>query len=262
MPERTSYVHGTPSWADLGTTDPQAAKAFYGSIFGWEAKEQDTPNGPYIMFYKGDKAVAAAMPLTEMETSQGVPPHWNTYIAVDDVAAAATAATEAGGHVIVEPMEVMDAGKMAFVADPGGAVFGLWEAGNHIGAQLVNEHGALSWNELITDDTDGAEEFYGKVLGWTTETAEMPAGPYTSWMVGQAPVGGMMKKRTEMGPIPNVWGVYFGADDCDACLEDVKAAGGTVVMDPIEVPEVGRLAVVSDPQGAMFTVFTAANPTS
>jgi predicted enzyme related to lactoylglutathione lyase len=214
------------------------------------------------MFYKGDKAVAAAMPLTEMETSQGVPPHWNTYIAVDDVATAATAATEAGGHVIVEPMEVMDAGKMAFVADPGGAVFGLWEAGNHIGAQLVNEHGALSWNELITDDTDGAEEFYGKVLGWTTETAEMPAGPYTSWMVGQAPVGGMMKKRTEMGPIPNVWGVYFGADDCDACLEDVKAAGGTVVMDPIEVPEVGRLAVVSDPQGAMFTVFTAANPTS
>lgn len=260
MPERTSYAHGTPCWVDLATPDVQAAKDFYGSLFGWEAKDQETPMGPYTMFYKGDKVVAAAGPQQEAEASQGVPPHWNTYVSVDNVAAAAKEAEAAGGSVIAGPMDVMEEGKMAFISDPGGAVFGLWEPGKTAGADLVNEHGALSWNELITDDTAAAEKFYGQVLGWKAETTEMPNGPYTSWMVGDRAIGGMMAKRPEMGPIPNVWGVYFGADNCDQCLENVKAAGGSVVMEPFNVPEVGRFGVAADPQGAMFTVFTASGP--
>lgn len=262
MPERTSYAHGTPSWTDLGTTDIAAAKAFYGGLFGWEAADNPTDQGmDYTMFSKNGKPVAGGGPLPPDMASKGMPPMWNSYVAVDSVDETVAKVEEAGGSLVMGPMDVMDAGRMAFVTDPTGAAIGLWQAGEHFGAQLVNEHGSLSWNELLTDDTATAQKFYADALGWGAETTDMPNGPYTTFKVGERPAAGMMEKNPNMGPIPNYWGVYFAVDDCDGCVEKVKELGGNVLMEAFDVPEVGRMAVLQDPQGATFSVIKLLNPT-
>jgi predicted enzyme related to lactoylglutathione lyase len=263
MPERTGYAHGVPSWVDLGTSDVEGAKAFYGAVFGWEPEDVPTDQGPpYTMLNKGGKVVAGLGPIPPDQAAAGRPPMWNSYVNVDSVDDTIAKVTDAGGSVMMPAMDVMDAGRMAFVGDPTGAAIGLWQAGNHKGAELVNEHGTLSWNELLTDDTAAAEAFYSEVFGWRAETQDMPNGPYTSfWADGNVEgnaAAGMMAKNEGMGPIPNYWGVYFSVDDCDATLAAVKDNGGQVLMPPMDVPEVGRFAVVQDPQGATFTVVTMA----
>ena len=152
---------------------------------------------------------------------------------------------------------------MAFITDPTGAAIGLWEPGTHKGAELVNEHGAFGWNELMTDDTAAAGTFYEQVFGWRGEVTEMPNGPYTSfWADGNVEgnaAAGMMAKPAGM-EFPSYWGVYFQTDDVDATLGLVKDNGGQVLMPPMDVPQVGRFAVVQDPQGASFTAITMENP--
>lgn len=259
MPERTGYAHGVPSWVDLATTDTDSAKQFYGALFGWNAMDVPAPGSrTYAMFMKNGKVVAGMGELTTEELEAGTPPVWSTYVNVNDLDATVEKVTAAGGAVVVPTMDVMDTGRMAFIADPTGAMVGLWEPGTHTGAQLVNEHGALSWNELITDDTAAATAFYEQALGWRPEVTEMPGGPYTSfWVDGNVEgnaAAGMMGKTDDMGAMPNVWGVYFYVDDVDAALATVSANGGQVVMPPMDVPEVGRMAGISDPQGAMMTV--------
>ncbi|MBT8203097.1 MAG: VOC family protein [Acidimicrobiia bacterium] len=258
MPERVSYAHGVPSWVDLGTTDVEGAKAFYGAVFGWEAEDVPTPQGiPYTMLRKDGKLVAGMGPMDPERMAAGVPPVWNTYVNVDSVDDTVAKATAAGGSVAMPAMDVMDTGRMAFITDPTGAAIGLWEPGSHMGAELVNEHGTLFWNELITDDTAAATEFYAAVFGWKAETAEMPNGPYTSfWADGNVEgnaAAGMLGKTEEM-QFPNSWGVYFAIDDVEETLNTVKDNGGQVLMQPMDVPQVGRFAVVQDPQGAVITV--------
>ena len=183
---------------------------------------------------------------------------WNSYVNVDSVDDTIAKVTAAGGNVLMPAMDVMDSGRMAFVADPAGAAIGLWQPGIHTGAELVNEHGTFTWNELITDDTSAAGAFYAAVFGWTSETTEMPNGLYTSfWADGNVKgnaAAGMMAKTEEMGSFPNYWGVYFAVDDVEATLALVKDNGGQVLMPPMDAPEVGRFAVVQDPQGATSTV--------
>lgn len=263
MPERAGYAHGVPSWVDLATSDVEGAKAFYGAIFGWEAEDIPTDQGPaYSMMSKNGKVVAGVGQLPPDMAAAGMPPLWSTYVNVDSVDETIAKVTGAGGSVMMPAMDVMDAGRMAFVGDPTGAAIGLWQAGNHKGAELVNEHGTLSWNELITDDTGAAAAFYAEVFGWRAETMDMPNGPYTSfWVDGNVEgnaTAGMFPKSEEMGPIPNYWGVYFSVDDVDATLATVKDNGGQVIMQPMDVPTVGRFAVVQDPQGATLTVITMA----
>ena len=262
MPERSGYAHGVPSWVVLGTTDVEGAKAFYGAIFGWEAMDVPTDQGvPYTMLTKNGKVVAGMGPIPPDQAAAGMPPMWNTYVNVDSVDETIAKATEAGGNVMMPAMDVMETGRMAYIADPTGAPIGLWEAGTHKGAELVNEHGTLSWNELLTDDTASAGAFYSQVFGWKTEVTEMPNGPYTSfWADGNVEgnaAAGMMGKSEEM-QFPNSWSVYFTVDDVDATLSLVKDNGGQVLMQPMDVPEVGRFAVVQDPQGATMTVITMA----
>src|SRR4051794_33801102 len=146
MSERTSYEPGTPSWVDLSTTDPDAAKRFYGALFGWEAEDAGAPEetGGYAMFKRDGKLVAGIGPVM----GEGQPAVWATYIATDDAAAAAAGARDAGGRAIVEPMDVMDAGRMAVLMHPAGGVVGLWQPGRHTGAEVVNEPGTLTWNQL------------------------------------------------------------------------------------------------------------------
>lgn len=264
MPERTGYAHGVPSWVDLGTTDVEGAKAFYQAVFGWDTMDVPTDQGvPYTMCSRDGKAVAGMGPVPPDQQEAGMPPFWNTYVNVDDLDATVAKVAEAGGTTVMGPMDVMDTGRLAFITDPTGAAIGLWEPGTHTGAQLVNEHGALGWNELITDDTETAGAFYGKVFGWTTEVAETPNGPYTSfWADGNVEgnaAAGMLPKRPEM-QFPNYWGVYFQVDDVDETLGMVKDSGGQVLMQPMDLPGIGRMAVVQDPQGATFTAITMENP--
>ena len=259
MPGRTSYTQGTPNWVDLQTTNQDAAKAFYSGLFGWSYDDQSMPQGAvYSMAMLGGHPVAAIAPQSSEMAAAGVPPVWNTYIAVDSVDEATAKVEAAGGKVAMAPFDVMDAGRMAFVMDPAGAPVALWQANQHIGAMLVNEPGTLAWNELITADP-GAIKFYTDVLGLTTSTMDMGGGHgYTLFEAGGQQVGGSM--APPMPGIPNHWQVYFAVDDTDAAAAKAAELGGTVQVPPFDTP-VGRIAVLIDPQGAVFSVIkTAAEP--
>jgi uncharacterized protein len=256
MPVRTSYAQGTPNWVDLQTTDQSAAKEFYSGLFGWTYDDQPMPPGDavYSMAMLGDNTVAAIAPQSPDMAAAGAPPMWNTYIAVDNVDDAVAKVAAAGGQVAMPPFDIMDAGRMAFVMDPGGAGVALWQANQHIGATLVNEPGTLSWNELITSDPS-AVKFYEQVLGMTTSTMDMGDGEYTLFEVGGQQVGGSTPPQME--GIPNVWNVYFAVDDADATTAKVTELGGSVVVEPFDTP-VGRIGVVRDPQGATFSIIKLA----
>ena len=156
MPTRDSYAQGTPNWVDLQTTDQAAAKAFYTGVFGWSYDDQPMEGDAVYSIAKiGDESVAAIAPQSPELAAAGAPPMWNTYLAVDSVDEASAKVGPAGGTVAMEPFDVMDAGRMAFVLDPSGAAVALWQAGQHIGSTLVNEPGTVIWNELITDNPAG-----------------------------------------------------------------------------------------------------------
>jgi predicted enzyme related to lactoylglutathione lyase len=192
----------------------------------------------------------------------GMPPVWSTYVTVADVDASTTKVKELGGAVLNGPMDVMDAGRMTVAADPTGAVFCLWEAKESIGAQVVNEPCSLTWNELMTPDIDAAKSFYGALLGWKPETMNMGGDgpPYTVWMLGDGGIGGAMPPP--MDGMPAFWGVYFAVADCDATVTKAQELGAQVLNGPMDVPEVGRMAALMDPQGAAFSVIKNASPTS
>jgi uncharacterized protein len=261
MPVRTSYAQGTPNWVDLQTTDQSAAKQFYAGLFGWTYDDQPMPGGEggeasavYSMAMLGDKTVAAIAPQPADMAAAGAPPMWNTYIAVDNVDDAVARVEAAGGQVAMAPFDIMDAGRMAFVMDPGGAGVALWQANQHIGATLVNEPGTVTWNELVTSD-HSATKFYEQVLGMTTSTMDMGQGEYTLFNVGGQMVGGSTPPQME--GVPNHWYVYFAVEDADATAAKAKALGGAVLAEPFDTP-VGRMAAVRDPQGATFSIIKPA----
>lgn len=254
MSERTSYEPGTPCWIDLGTPDQDEAGEFYGGLFGWElqADENAEQTGGYRVAVLRDKAIGGVMKLMQ----EGQPPAWSTYVSVEDADAAVAKAREAGGAVVVEPMDVLDYGRMAFLADPTGAVFGVWQPGRNIGAGLVNEPGALSWNELNTRDPEAAKAFYGAVFGWDFEDDDMgEMGTYTSLKLGGNLVGGMlnMAERGVPEAVPAHWLVYFAVEDTDATVDRAKEIGGGVMVGPMDTPA-GRLAILTDRHGASFAV--------
>ena len=253
MPARTAYAEGTPNWVDLQTSDQDAAKSFYGGLFGWQFDDQPMPQGPvYSMALKDGSVVAAIAPQSPDMAAQGAPPMWNTYIAVTDVDAAAERAKAAGGQVLMPPFDVMEAGRMTFVMDPTGAAVGLWQANKHIGATLVNEPGTLIWNELITDNAEAAAAFYGAVVGLTADAMDMDGSPYTVWKAGDDMVGGTMAPPME--GVPNHWHVYFAVENINDAVAKATKLGATVVAGPFETP-IGPMAALSDPQGAMFSLF-------
>jgi predicted enzyme related to lactoylglutathione lyase len=181
---------------------------------------------------------------------------WASYVSVDDVDGTVAKATDQGGAVVVPAMDVMTIGRMAYVSDPQGAVIGMWQAGDFAGAGIVNEPGAWSWNELITTDTEAAKAFYGAVFGWGEETHGEPPMAYTEWQAGGRSIGGMMQKPPMMpAEVPPFWGVYFTVADTDAAVEKIASLGGATMMGPMDI-EPGRMAVVADPDGAVFNVIT------
>jgi predicted enzyme related to lactoylglutathione lyase len=261
MSERTSYTPGTPSWVELGTPDVEATAAFYGDLFGWEIPEQPSSAqlGGYRRAKKNGKDVAGVAPLMQ----EGQPPAWSTYISVIDAAATLAAAGEAGAQIMVEAMDVVGLGTMGVFSDPTGAVCGVWQPGTFAGAELVNEYGAVGWNELGTRDTAAAKEFYGKVFGWDhAEEESERAGTYTVWKAGEEMVGGMLDMNALGMPdeVPPHWLVYFMVEDTDATVEKAKSGGGDVRMEPIDIP-IGRFAVLADQFGAVFAVMQPSEET-
>src|SRR5262245_47795767 len=256
MPEVKEHAPGSFYWIELGTSDTAAAKKFYSQVFGWEA--MDNPIGPdevYTIYTLKGLDVAAMYKLRPEQTSQGVPPHWGTYISVASADDAAKKAAGLGATVILEPFDVMEHGRMALIKDPQGAVFNVWQPKAHIGVKLVGESGTFCWDELWTTDRKAAAEFYKGLFGWGAKEGDMgEMGVYTEWQNGGTSIGGMMQISPQMGPIPPNWLPYFMVDDCDATVEKVKAGGGKVHVPPTDIQNVGRFAVLGDPQGAGFAI--------
>ncbi|MDG4763299.1 VOC family protein [Solwaraspora sp. WMMD406] len=247
---------GLPAWVDLGTPDLPAAIRFYGELFGWSARVTGGADAEgYVMFTKDDKAVAGAGRVS----TGGQPPTWTTYIGTLDAAATAKLVESAGGTMLMPPFDVLDQGRAAVFTDPAGATFAVWQPLAMSGAELVNVPGALCWNELTTRDPDGAKEFYGTVFDWETRDTPFPPIMYTEWLVDEDPVAGMMPMVGDDWPadLPAHWMVYFAVNDCDATVAHTTALGGTVSVEPTDLPH-GRFAVLNDPQGAFFSVIRLA----
>jgi predicted enzyme related to lactoylglutathione lyase len=252
MGERTQYTPGTFSWTDLSTTDPDAAKAFYGGLFGWEAEDLPVPGGGvYSMQRLDGKDVAAIAPQPPAQRDAGVPPVWQSYVTVESADASAERAGELGGTVHAPAFDVMDAGRMAVLQDPQGAFFIVWQPNNHIGAGLVNQPGALCWNELAAADLDAAPDFYGHLFGWQAEPFESGPMRYLTIKNGEAINGGMREKQPDEPPH---WLVYFAVEDVDAGIAKVGELGGGTMAGPFEMA-MAKIAIVRDPQGAVFALY-------
>jgi predicted enzyme related to lactoylglutathione lyase len=246
MPTRdTPWPDGTPCWIDYGAADLDAAKAFYSGLLGWEYTGGQPEFGGYLTATLRGRQAAGMGPLT----GEGDSPAWTTYFATDDAAACAARIRDAGGTVVVEPMEVGPMGTMVIALDPQGNPFGLWQSGVNTGVQIHNEPGALAWNEAAVDDPEAARAFYSAVFGFRFD--EMPdSGGYTTFTTTNHPLGGL--GGHEPGA-PKGWTTCFSVADTDAAVSAVEAAGGKVTMAPMDT-EFGRFAVVEDPWGAPFSV--------
>ena len=256
MGKRTSYPPGTFCWVDLSTTNPAAAKAFYGDLFGWQAV--DMPVGDdqtYTMLRLDGDDVAGLSALPPDQREQGIPPYWFNHVSVEDAAAIAARSRDLGGTVVVDAFDVLDAGRMAIIRDPVGAVFGAWQPANHIGASVVNDPGSFAWNELDAHDPAPAIPFYRDLFGWEIDPQEEDGKVrYYSITNGGRANGGMMPLPESVGPVPPHWLPYFTVASTDDAVVKIGELGGQVLAGPMDVGS-GRIAVAQDPQGAAFAVF-------
>jgi predicted enzyme related to lactoylglutathione lyase len=273
MPERDGYIPGVPCWIDTSQPDPGAAVAFYGGLFGWQLEDVMPPDadGEYFIgrIRGGDVAAVGSIPAGAPQMAT-----WNTYIWVESADDTASKVRDAGGQVLMDPFDVMDAGRMAVFADPEGAAFCVWQAKNHKGARIVNEAGSLNFNGLNTRDVAGAKAFYGSVFGWTTLVLEGGAEMWTLPGYGDhleernpglrkqvaesgGPVGfedvvaSILPLADDQTDVPAHWNVTFAVDDADATAAKARQLGGSVIVPPFDAPWV-RMAVLADPAGASF----------
>jgi uncharacterized protein len=273
MPERDGYIPGVPCWIDTSQPDPEAAVAFYSGLFGWQFEDVMPPESPGRYFIArlrgGDVAAVGSIP-------QGAPPTamWNTYVWVESADQTASEVLDAGGKALMEPFDVMDAGRMAVFADSEGALIFVWQAKEHKGARIVNEAGSLNFNGLNTRDVESAKSFYGSVFGWRTLTLEGGAQMWTLPGYGdhlEKGSPGLRKQMAEMGApkgfedvvasinpigdeqadVPAHWTVTFAVDDADTTAAKATELGGKVVVPPFDAPWV-RMTVIADAQGASF----------
>jgi uncharacterized protein len=254
MGDRTSYTPGTFCWVELHSSDADDAKRFYSGLFGWDFEDREVDRDGVYTLCRVDGKLVGALMQQHPEMEAGVPPNWLSYASTDDVDTTATKAGELGANVMAEPFDVMDAGRMAVVQDPTGAVFAIWQPGGTFGAELVNVPGALTFNQLNTSDQGAAERFYSGLFGWKVESVDTGGGP-PYWGIANSEGrmnGGMMDLPDNSGP--SHWLAYFGTDDLDATVAKIGELGGQVVVEPTPVPT-GRFAVAADPQGAFFAVF-------
>jgi uncharacterized protein len=253
----TPWLAGTPCWADVTVGDVPKASAFYQALFGWDIESGGPETGGYSICHKNGRIVAGLSPNFG---PPGALPTWTTYLAADDADAVAAAVKAAGGQLLVEPADVTDSGRMALAVDPAGAIFGLWQGGTTTGIGLANETGSLTWNEHLSRDYDTSKAFYRAVFGYDYQDVSEGAFRYAMLMVDGREVGGIGQypDGTPEGA-PAVWSAYFAVDDTDAAVTVVGQLGGSIV-EPVRDSPYGRIGVVTDNQGAVFSVITTPTP--
>jgi uncharacterized protein len=253
MGGRDKYTLGAFSWSDLTTTDQEGAKRFYSDLFRWTAEDQAAGEGVIYSMMKLDGSyVAAISPQPEQQREAGVPPAWNSYVTVDSADDALSRAQELGAAIHAPAFDVFDAGRIGVVQDPQGAFFLVWQPKAHVGASLVNAPGALSWNELATPDMDASAKFYSDLFGWTFDPMEGMQMPYKVIKKRDGTSNGGMR-LTQPGE-PPYWLVYFGSDDVEQSLEKAGQLGASTVAGPMPIGP-GQIAIVRDPQGAVFALY-------
>jgi uncharacterized protein len=253
MPEFTSYAHGTPCWSDVTSTDLPRAVEFYTALFGWDAEVAQEPEaGGYTMFTLGGRNVAAGSP----PMGEPAASYWTTYLASDDVDDTAARIRAAGGTVLIEPFDVFDAGRMTIAQDPTGATFGVWQANRHIGAELANDPGTMTWNECQTRDPEAAARFYEDVFGVEVKAFPSAGGgaAYSVIHVDGRGVAGIFELQEPMRDVPPNWGTVFAVASSDETVANAQELGGKALSPGMDLPEIGRLAVLQDPTGAVFQV--------
>jgi len=252
MQETPDPKPGSFCWVELGTTDNEAARNFYTQLFGWEHEDhQMGPEGVYTMLRLGGRDVGGLYKLMPDMLAQGIPPHWMNYVATANADETAEKVKAAGATVLNGPFDVYTLGRMAVIKDPTGAVFSIWQAKDNKGSAVWGTTNAVVWNELGTNDTQKAGEFYSNVFGWTRQSFPSPM-EYTVFNNEDKGIGGMYQITPEMGPIPPHWLVYFAVDDCDAAVQKATGLGANVMKPAEDIPGVGRFAILTDPQGAAF----------
>ncbi len=248
-----THIPGSFCWMELATSDQPAAKSFYSGLFDWQPT--DAPMGPdafYTTFKLQDRKAAACYTLMPDEAKMGIPPHWKLYISVANAAASTQRAKDFGGTVFCGPFDVATHGTMSTIADPTGAVFNIWESKEHPGIGVHNEAGSFCWADLSTGDPARAAEFYSGLFGWTTDRSK---DDYTHIRNNGEYIGGIPPASVRQAGVPPHWLLYFQVDDCDASTAKAKELGANVYMGPMTIERVGRMSVLADPQGAVFSLF-------
>ncbi|MFJ7157553.1 VOC family protein [Streptomyces sp. NPDC101118] len=249
----TAFPEGTPCWADAMFKDVEGAKAFYGSVLGWTFTEAATEYGGYTQAYSDGKAVAAVvppMPGQEEEAHSA----WCLYFASPDVAATAEKVKAAGGEMLMEPMQVGPFGSMMLAKEPGGAVFGVWQGGEHTGFEKQNEPGAFAWAEVFSREPGKSDAFLTSVFSYRKQKMADENMDYAVFDLGEQPVLGRMQMGDDFPPhMPSYICVYFAVDDCDAAVKKATDLGAKLQFGPMSSP-FGRFAALTDPQGANFSV--------
>lgn len=245
---------GSFCWIELATTDQNAAKAFYSSLFGWTPN--DIPMGPndfYTMFKLDGRDAGAAYTLRPEQRSQGVPPHWMIYIAVDSADETAKRAAGLGAKTLAAPFDVFDVGRMAVLQDPTGAVFSIWEPKTHNGIGIRGVEGTLCWADLSTPDPARAAKFYSELFGWNVIRGDKD--DYLHIKNGEDFIGGIPPTAHRDPHVPPHWLLYFAVSNCDQTAAKAKQLGATLHLPPMTMENVGRMAVLGDPQRAVFAIF-------
>jgi uncharacterized protein len=256
MPVIEKHNPGALCWFELATTDQPAAKKFYTSLFGWSSNE--FPMGPvefYTIFQLNGHDAGAAYTIQPEQKSRGVPPHWMVYIAVDNADNAGTRAAELGGKLVSPAFDVMDVGRMAVIADPAGAVFSVWQPKKHKGVGIAGENGTVCWADLSTPDPSTARRFYYELFGWNFVEDEKDTSGYLHIKNHEQFIGGVPAASQRDPNTPPHWMIYFQVADCDASTAKAKEQGAQILFAPTDLENVGRFAVLKDPQGAAFALF-------
>jgi uncharacterized protein len=256
MNENHTHNAGDFCWIELATTDAAGAKKFYNGLLNWEAK--DTPAGPdmiYTQLYREGKNVGAIYQMNQEQVERGIPVHWKSYISVNNVDETVEKAKALGAQINYGPIDVMEAGKMAVIQDPTGAVIAVWEPKEHAGVEMKDAAGSLCWNELMTRDAEKAKDFYTELFDWESKSEDMGGFTYTSFFNNGVQHCGMIQMDgEEWGDMNSHWLPYITVEDCDADVAKVEALGGKVCVPPTDIPKVGRFALVTDPQGAAINI--------
>ncbi|WP_027942068.1 VOC family protein [Amycolatopsis taiwanensis] len=246
----TPWPEGTPCWVDAMVPDVQRAKAFYSALLGWRLDDQGSEFAHYQIAKVDGRSVAAISPKPS-ETAE-MPAVWTTYLAVTDVDKMAAKVTEAGGQLLMPPDDVGNKGRVAIAADPSGAVFGLWQAGEITGVRISDVPGALVWNECMTSDFEGGKAFYAEVFGYHVEDMSSAEFSYATLKLNDRPSCGLGALPAE---VPSHWSVYFGVSDTDSAVAKIRELGGTLNGEPHDSPY-GRMAEVADDQGVPFNIIS------